>query len=261
MTTHKGTTSLEILTSDYHIRRSKNPRFSKRSYARLLGISCGRLVDILNGKSQLSDNMAQLISTKLSLPAEDISHFLRLVENENQARTDLRKKRKDPNSKRLHLEEFAAVSDWEYFAFMALLETSTFIADKNWIARKLNLSIERLSTVMDHLLDLNFIQIDSAGTISNTYKSVSTLTDIPSTVLKKANMECILQALDKMHTVDVLAREITSLTFPVDPEKIKDAKNLIREFKLNMTNLMANQNTSEVYNLNIQFVPVSELGI
>lgn len=222
--------AVEILYQDYEMRRVKNPRFSKRSYARILGVSSGRLTDILNQKSPLSEKMAATFATKLILSPEERDYFLHLVENEQQTRVDRRRKTSRLPIKKLSLKEYESLSDWEYFAFLALIETSTFKSDITWIARKLNVDIDRMTNVIRSLQQLGFITIDSTGTIANVHKSLSTLNE-------------------------------TSLTLPVNPAKLKDAQSLIREFKMKMVNLLVDQDTSEVYNLNIQLVPISTSGI
>ncbi|MCM2354611.1 MAG: TIGR02147 family protein [Pseudobdellovibrio sp.] len=251
--------SREILKFHYALRQSKNVKFSQRSFAKMLGISSGRLAEIFNGKAPITEKKARAMATKLKLSAEDKLQLLTLVENE--ANTRLKRPKNPKKSHRLSHDEFSIISDWEHFALMSLIETATFKSDKNWIAKKLEVSVERLETVLQTLLAENLIKIDDNQQISNTYRSMSTLTDIPSDILKKANEECILQGLEKMYVIGPELRDITSLTFPVDLTKLPKAKALIRKFKAKMTELMPSKTTSEIYNLNIQLVPISKIGV
>ena len=254
-------TSRDILLFDYEKKRQRNSRFSRRAYAKLLGISSGRLTEIFSGKSPLSNKKAHSIVRKLDLDSLEQHYFLRLVERENSSREDKRRKQRITTARQLLPEEFALISDWEYFSLMSLIETNGFKSDKKWIAKKLAITLDRTEEVIACLLKLEFIHVDDNGDFKNTYRSLSTLTDIPSEVLRKANADCIVQALEKMHTIDVMNRDITSMTFPVNPEKMKEAKDLIREFKGKMAKLMKTGKTSEIYNLNVQLIPVSELGV
>ncbi|MGE5085033.1 MAG: DUF4423 domain-containing protein [Bacillota bacterium] len=254
-------TSRDILLFDYEKKRQRNSRFSRRAYGKLLGISSGRLTEILNGKSPLTNKKAQSIVHKLDLDSFEQHFFLLLVNRENATREDRRRKPRLMTEKQLLLEEFALISDWEYFSLMSLIETSEFKSDKKWIAKKLAITLDRTEEVIARLLKLKLIHINDKGSYKNTYRSLSTLTDVPSEVLRKANTDCIVQALDKMNTIDVLNRDITSMTFPANPAKMTEAKELIREFKGKMAKLMSTGKTSEIYNLNVQLVPVSELGV
>ncbi|UXR64547.1 DUF4423 domain-containing protein [Bdellovibrio bacteriovorus] len=263
MPNQKFATSKDVLLFDYNSKKSKNSRFSKRSYAKLLGISSGRLTEILNGKAPLTEKKAQSIVNKLGLEPYEKQYFLRLVENENLQRTERRGRSRYEGvaPRRLKMDEVVLVQDWEYFALMSLIEVSTFKSDRKWIAKKLGLSLARTDEVLQRLVSMGFVRIDQNNKISNVHRSMSTLTDIPSEALRKANASCILQGLEKMNTVDVLSRDITSMTFPVDLQNLKEAKKLIREFKSKMARVMKRGKTSEIYNLNVQLVPVSELGV
>lgn len=255
----KFQSSREMLQYSYQLKQSKNPKFSQRSYAKMLGISSGRLTEIFNGKAPITEKKARAIVTKLKFSAVDKLQFLTLVENETISR--LKHPANVKKARRLSHDEFAIISDWEYFALMSLIETSTFKSDKNWIAKKLEISNERLEIVLQTLQSENLIKINDKKQISNTYRSMSTLTDIPSEVLKKANKDCILQGIEKMYSTAPDLRDVTSMAFPVDLNKLPKAKALIRKFKIKMTELMPQKTTSEIYNLNIQLVPVSKIGV
>lgn len=256
----KFKTSREILQFDYEAKKKKNSRFSMRSYAKMLGISSGRLSEILSGKSPLTEKKARSIIEKLSLDTQDKQYFLRLVENENHFRSQTRGQSQTTTTRKLNIEEFSVICDWEYFSLMALIETSTFKSETKWIAKKLGISVVRTQEVLLRLQKLGFISRED-GEYKNTHRSLSTLTDIPSSALRKANTECILHGLEKMDMIDVHLRDITSITLPVNIKKLKEAKMLIRKFKSQMSRLLAKDDTTEIYNLNIQLVPVSQIGI
>lgn len=255
----KFQSSREMLQFTYQLKQSKNQKFSQRSFAKTLGISSGRLTEIFNGKAPITEKKARAIITKLKFSAADKLQFLTLVENETNSR--LKRPANVKKSRKLSHDEFAIISDWEYFALMSLIEISTFKSDKNWIAKKLEISNERLEVVLQTLQAENLIKINDKKQISNTYRSMSTLTDIPSDILKKSNKDCILQGVDKMYSTAPDLRDVTSMTFPVDLNKLPKAKALIRKFKAKMTELMPQKTTSEIYNLNIQLVPLSKIGV
>ncbi len=248
----------DFLEIDYQARKSRNYRYSKRSYAKLLGISSGRLTDILAGRYPITSKKAASWAKLMVIPEVEIKTFLLLTQNEQQNRVDKRSKSKLTSSKQLNHDQFAVVSDWEYFAFMALVETAEFRSDRQWISRKMRISEERVQEIIQLLQQQEFITIDAEGTIKNAHNSMSTLSDIPSSVLQKANRERILLGLERMHLADVLMRDITSLSLPVDKKQIPKAKKLVRKFKGEMLELLRGSNSSEVYNLNIQFVPMTD---
>jgi uncharacterized protein (TIGR02147 family) len=249
----------DILEQDYQLRKSRNHRYSKRSYAKLLGVSSGRLTDILSGRRPITPKKASEWADRLAISPEDQRLFKILVDNEERIRVDLRDKKKLTTDVLLDDDQFEVISDWQYFALMALVETSGFQSDIPWIAKKMSLSEERVTSVLKHLEHHKYISIDDQGRISNIHNSLATLTDIPSDVLQKANRDRVLLCLERMGDVNVLMRDVTSLSLPVDKTKMQEAKKLIRKFKGEMFDLLKGSNPSEVYNLNIQLVPLTDL--
>lgn len=253
--------SIEILKKDYEKRRQKNCRFSKRSYARTLGISSGRLTEIFNGTAPLTPKRAIEIVPNLLLDPEEKNFFLRLVEREYDQKVDRRRK-KQSFQKILSQKEFSLIADWEYFSMLALLKLKNFQNDPAWIAKKLNITLERTIEVLNDLIASGYVTSDeNSGELTGHFKSLTTSHDIPSEVIKKANADCIYQALEKLETIHILERDISSITIPTDPLKLREAKLLIKDFKKSMTKILNGIEPTEVYNLNIQLVPVTNLGV
>ena len=53
-------------------------------------------------------------------------------------------------------------------------------------------------------------------------------------------------------------REISSLSLAVDPDKVSEAKALIKKFKEELTELMTEGDVREVYQFNVQLFPISK---
>jgi uncharacterized protein (TIGR02147 family) len=253
-------TSKDFLIFDYELRKKRNPRFSKRSYAKILGFSSGRLTEILKGRSPITMKKASNIVDRLIIGPHEKQNFLNLVQSENYKRTD--KRRKIENVGRyLSIKEFELIKEWEYFSLMALIETDIFKSDIKWIAEKLGISQRRANFILERLIDLGFIFEDEKGIFHNQHNSLSTLTDIPSSILREANAECIRHALNALEIVDFSYRDVTSLTIPINPNNINEAKELIKEFKTKLKRKLQKGMKTEVYNLNIQLIPVTKLEI
>lgn len=87
---------IRILLNDYEQRKQRNARFSKRAYARYLGISSGRLADLLNGRTRLSVRLAQKIAEKLGISDTEKQDFIYLVSIEQLRKVDGRRSIKKP---------------------------------------------------------------------------------------------------------------------------------------------------------------------
>ncbi|WP_413582714.1 DUF4423 domain-containing protein [Bdellovibrio sp. HCB288] len=252
----------DLLALDYHNKRTKNHRFSKRSYATQLEISSGRLGDLLSGRRTVNAAECERFLKVSGLSAEQKIAFQKFVINEARNFKDRRKKVSTPSGRLLSLEEFEIISDWEYFSFMALAESSVFKSDVAWIAKKLGLTQKRVEEVIGNLHRSGFVTIDlETGSIKNVHQFLATLTDIPSEVIKNASAQHLQRAMEKLFAIDVDAREVTTLTLPIDRGNMKDFKAMIRRWKSELVEFASKQNTNEVYDLNIQFVPVSVLDV
>jgi uncharacterized protein (TIGR02147 family) len=76
--------------------------------------------------------------------------------------------------------------------------------------------------------------------------------------LKRSHRESILQAAEALDSIPTAERDITSMTMAIDPRKLPLAKTLIREFRFRLAELLETGNRTEVYNLNVQLVPVTK---
>ncbi len=253
--------SHQFLKAEFESRKKKNKRYSIRAFATLLKISSGRLHELLNGKHNFSLKMARRIAERLNFDADKTAFFMRLVESEDYLRVDGRKRIRHTSVRLLTEEEFKPVSDWEYFAIMALVETASFRSETSWIAKKLALAEPRVISVLEHLQTLGLLKKNEKGEFKNTYSTMTTLIDVPSEIVRKSNIACIYQGIAAIEKTDIKHRDISSLTLAVDVQQIPEVKALIREFKTKVSALMNKEQTTEVYNLNIQFVPVSAIGI
>jgi transcriptional regulator with XRE-family HTH domain len=65
-----------ILNSEFKIRKEKNPRFSLRAFALLLGVDASYLSKINSGKLILSVDIADKMTHKLKLNIEDRKKFI-----------------------------------------------------------------------------------------------------------------------------------------------------------------------------------------
>ncbi len=138
------------------------------------------------------------------------------------------------------------------------MRTDDFVSDEKWIAQRLNLEVAHVQESLNRLIRLNLVKRTN-GQLTRTTTSVTTTTDVPSKAIRTAHSQCILQALTALEKIPVDQRDITSVTFTSTPEKIPLLKELVRNFRRQVAELTEDGPRSEVFNLNIQFVPVTLL--
>src|SRR5262249_27217844 len=106
---------------------------------------------------------------------------------------------------------------------------------------------------------LELIETDGTGWIS-TGRHLETPTDVVSSALKRAHRHDLRRSIDALDDVPIDERDITSMTMAIDLRRLPEAKKKIRAFRKELAALLEGGEASEVYNLNIQLIPISKNG-
>ena len=119
--------SAEPTTSDFRLflqgellRRCKtNPRYSIRSFAKLLKIDPSTLSQILRGKRALTHAVVLKLGTKLGLSPIELSKYLEAAPTRRKSANE----EKSPlqQAQELTLDAFQIISDWYHYAIFELV--------------------------------------------------------------------------------------------------------------------------------------------
>lgn len=71
-------------------------------------------------------------------------------------------------------------------------------------------------------------------------------------------METLEIGKNKLEEIEVELRDFSSATVAIDLEKLPEAKTIIREFRQKMSALLRDGEKTDVYQLAIQFYPLTE---
>jgi uncharacterized protein (TIGR02147 family) len=88
--------------------------------------------------------------------------------------------------------------------------------------------------------------------------NLETSHDVASAALRKSHKQTLEQAIEALDNVELSQRDITSITMAIDVKKIPLAKEMIRKFRRELAAALETDKRTEVYNLNVQLVPVSK---
>lgn len=250
---------IDWLRNEYSERRSRNPRYSLRAFAAHLGISSGPLTEILLQKRELTARQAEVFAKKLEFSPEERDALLKLIENKNS--TKRRKKTLIKFAKvglgnALSEDTFRFIADWYHFAILSLLLTHDCKSEPKWIGERLGISATEVRLALDRMKKLGLIEKTKLGWKNK--GPLSTTTEVPSKALRRFHRQVLEQAAASLEEVPLEMRDITSMTFAMNMEKMSEAKKLIRKFRTNMAFLLEEGKTTEVYRLNIQLVPVTK---
>jgi uncharacterized protein (TIGR02147 family) len=242
----------QFLNKFYKGFQKDRPALSQRAFAKFLGLPPQRLHDFMSDKRVLTLSLAEQVLTRLKLSPEDKQQFLSVVTLQRKRS----RKKKNPTIT-ISLDDFRKISDSYHFAILALADTVDFESDPAWISSRLDLDTKTVHKALTGLTSLGFLnKIDGAYILNNTH--IETENDIPSEDLRSSHKQSLNKVISLLDRIDISARELQSITFAGDPQKLKLAKTLIRNFTHKVVSILESGKRTEVYELNVQLFPISK---
>lgn len=256
-----------MIESNYHIhklkeylsvKQRKNPSYSLRALSRDLSISPSTLSQILKGKRSIPKKRLKDICNKLELSPKEFTLF---AESFQRSKTNIDDIKISKIDQRFMLDEsyYRVIAEWEHYAVLELFKLSDFQVSEERISTKLGISENRAEVVINNLLACGLINQGTEGELIASHPDIKTTEDISNNALKASHKETMEIGVDKLNELSVELRDFSSTTLAVDMDKIDDAKTIIREFRQKMTALLSKGNKSEVFQLAIQFYPLSNM--
>ncbi len=155
----------KMLFQDFSRRKSNNPAYSIRGYARYLDISHSTLRFLMDEKTEGSPKLVQKIGKKLGLTSQEVKYFIQLSrlkkarhpEKKNQIYQGARVINTRFNT--LSEKEFTDISQWYSYAVMELIKTKDAQLDPAWLANRLGILAEEAKGALSALQKLDIIGI------------------------------------------------------------------------------------------------------
>ncbi len=237
-----------------------NPRYSLRAYAAKVGVHVGALTYIMNGKRNVSRKLAGRIALRLLLDPQQRSELLGLFPEKTKYRKAANSHEQlEPRYLELSASQFKIAAEWEHFAVMSLARCDDFDSSADWISKRLGITAARSRQVVERLLQLGLFEMDGSGKLGRTEKSYRTQDDVAEISLKKHHEQSLDLAKDSLYRDSVASRDFTSITMAIDPKKISMAKERIRKFEDELSDLLESGHRTEVYRLSMQLFPLSKV--
>jgi len=237
-------------------KQRQNPNYSLRAYARDLGVHAATLSQVMKGSRPLPVKDSLSVVQKLLLPPKERTLFL---ESLYRSKTKLDAIKIDDNDERFMLDEshFKSIAEWEHYAVLTLFDIDGFKCSANEIAKRLGITLNRAQVVLDNLLHCQLLKMVE-GEYLKTTGPLRTTEDVSNLALRNSHLETLEMGKNKLDEIDVMLRDFSAMTIAMDLEKLTEAKTIIREFRQKMTALLRNGKRTEVYQLAIQFYPLTK---
>lgn len=239
------------------LKQRNNPHYSLRAYARDIGIHPATLSQIINGKRGLPFKDADFVARKLNLGPKEQALFKESLLQKKSALENIKISAEDS---RVLLDDsyYRIIAEWEHYAVLELFNLVDFKRTKAEVAAKLDLTTNRTEVVITNLITAGLIEIDQEGLLVKVHADVKTTEDISSQALRDSHKETLDLGKSKLDSVAVEMRDFSSSTLALDVSKIPEAKLIIRDFRRKMASLLSQGEKKDVYQLAIQFYPLTK---
>lgn len=239
--------------------QSKNYRYSLRSYADKVGVHVGTLSAVLNGKRNVSRGLAEKIARKLLIDPQQRTELLDLfpqkIRTANSNESQLSKTR----YLELEASQFKMISEWEHYAILSLMNCKDFDSSYSWMATRLGLTEVRTKEVIERLIEVGIVRRTENGTLARDKSPYRSSDDTVNLSLRKSHDITMDLAKESLHHDDIHERDFTHLTMSIDPKKIVQAKEMIRQFQDDLSSVMETGEQTEVYRFSTQLFPLTKL--
>lgn len=236
---------VKLLDRLYSDLRKKNPSFSKRAYAKKIGVSSGTLSDIMNGKLFVTPKRAQAMLTKLELDAESLHEFSIMA-------------KAGVTSPRKSVPEniFASITDWPIRALFTAYDLIPQATDGE-IASRLDVSEEKVRNLKNQLVDLGMLKLDSKNGISKN-EDVWQTTDGPANEhVRKMHLSDLKLSEFALEKIPARERHFGSLMVTGNRKQFELVKKEVREMHERIQALLAKGPQEEVFQIAVQAFPVN----
>lgn len=236
---------MELLQDEYFRRKTKNPQYSKRAFARDLGISKSSLHEAFAGRKKFSKRSIEKVVNAIGLSEQERSEFIELRSTEQ---------------KPLGESEFGQIYHWFYFAILSLAETNDAKADPQWISERLGIKEDLAEQALQRLISMDMVEIDQ-GELIRKSTPLSADFKVPSRHIKIYHSENLSRAEDSLFNNDMKSREITSITSALSEEQFERVKKEAEKFRQRISKITEKKtDATEVYTMALQIFPQTKGG-
>ena len=243
------------LQSKFNEKCKQNPRYSLRAFAKLLEMDPSSVSQILSGKRKVSRVLTLKILDFLDAhPLERKNILSNSLDSVSNKKTD----NVDKNYQQITLDAFAVISDWEHYAILDLTFVEGFSSSPAWIAKSLGITVTEVKSAIERLLRLELLERKNGQLVKTKNFLTNYEEGFTSAGLKKLQRQILQKALDAIEQTPQEEKDITSMTMAINPKKLPQAKQIIKQFRRDLCEFLEEGKRTRVYHLGIQLYPVSK---
>lgn len=247
-----------LLKTELRSSKSRNRAFSARAFSRRLGISSGGLSAILSGKRRVSSKYAVRILDRLNVQGERRARIERLFGKENS--DSLEQAAFNVPYRELSSDQFELIRSWEHFAILNLTRIPDVGSDPHAIAKRLGISRRQAQNAMTRLVRLGMLEILPDGKMIRREARYKTSDGQKSEALRYSHAKNLKLAARSLKNDPIEIRDFLAMTVAINPNRIDQARLIIRKAFGELCDLLEEDPVSEVYKACFQLFPLSHSG-
>jgi uncharacterized protein (TIGR02147 family) len=255
-----------ILQDELARRRSRNPGYSQRAFARDLGLRSNRLSEILRGKQGISEACAQSITERLGYSDPNRRYFCSLVRADHSrlkserasARASARSQAHRSDYHTVQLDTFQVISQWYHLSLLELTKVTGFTRSVAWVAGKLSITEDEALDAIQRLKRLGMLE-EHAGTWRLPQTSNTVPGGFPAESIKRFHEQFLRRAIKALRRQPIEERDFQTTLIALKKESLPEAKRRIGDFWRSLDkDLGAPSDADDVYCLGVQLFRVTE---
>lgn len=255
----------QYLSDYYNQKKSNNPGYSHRVFARQAGISSpSHLLMIIKGERNLSIKTIPKFADGLDLTAKEKRYFELLV---LYSQTDdlqqkalyfgeiISLKAATSGLYKLEKDKFDFLSKWYAVAIYVLVDLKDFKNDAQWISRRLGhrITTAQAKETVEKLLNLKMLELDPLKGLKQVSGALTVADDTKSMAVFEYHQSMIRLAFEALKNNKQTEREMNGVTIAIPKDKLPELKEKIRAFRKEINQLASSyENPDELYQMNIQ---------
>jgi uncharacterized protein (TIGR02147 family) len=237
-----------LLNQIYEEKKKVNPRFSIRSFARLIEVDQSLLTKVLKGQRSLSSENARRCLEILK--ADQVAVKLNPI-----------KKIKKINFQKLNDSMFEMISDWEYFAVLEMFHLKDVTISEDFVSQKMGLTLERATQILKILLDTNFIKRSQNSYIlsSGDTSWAPGINERTSEAKKNLQKKLLQKSIASLDADPLEIRDHSSVTLAIKKSELPLLKTTLKDVRRQLTEMFQKSGDfDEVYQITISLFPLTK---
>lgn len=162
--------------------------------------------------------------------------------------------------KLLEPDSFVVISNWYALAVREFVRTSEFVNNPKWISQNFEFEVTptEISKALESLKNTGLIRLNSKNQYEVTAERVHTDNDVSREGIRRYHEQTMSLAQKAVRKFTVEEREFQASTLILDSGNLKQAKELIREFRAKFCKLMEETSGDRIYQFQMQLYPLTK---